>query len=526
MKALLSARAARAWIGVALVGLVVIVLVLVLGLVPRLGAGQDVLDAAKPALVPERVAGDRAGIDFISKYVDLADPLMTVRGGGSDEVATLVRIVKKRTKLRARELADVLHREAPHTEALLRALPLSAAAREIPGLTSYLATTLNLPEEDLAAEVERTFPRLSQTLTALPGVTNGWNDIPGAEGLTRFDGTTPVRTVPDLRTYLSGDLVATVQRDRADVQDVASTGGVGYIPWLLLVVGAGLLAYGGLQAWRAATAPPGRRAWSGVVGAGVVILGLVVVLSYFPRLDAADRVVSDLKPAFMEQRVLGDRAGVDMVHQTVLFGDPIVTRRGGGAAEVPQLVAFVSGKTNRSRDRIRAELRRRVPRLSALLQAVPLSAVADEVPHLVRFLAKRLRMGSDELLALLRKRTPHLAQAILAVRPVTLGWNSIPGTAQLTDFDGTTAVRTMPALDQYLGTEVIPVLETQRENFRDLADPWPPLNDLPPLLVLVGALLVLYGLVMRRVATTTSRPAPGAPRRAIRRRMRRPRASR
>ena len=50
MKALLSTRASRAWLGVALVGLVIVVLVVALGLVPRLAAGQDVIDAAKPAL--------------------------------------------------------------------------------------------------------------------------------------------------------------------------------------------------------------------------------------------------------------------------------------------------------------------------------------------------------------------------------------------------------------------------------------------------------------------------------------------
>jgi hypothetical protein len=526
MKALLSTRASRAWLGVALVGLVVIVLGFALGLIPRLTAGQDVIDAAKPALTDERVAGDRAGIDFISKYVDLADPLMTVRGGGSDEIATLVGLLRKRTKRSAREVAALLHREAPHTEALLRALPLSAAAREIPDLTGYLATTLNLPEEDLAAEVEQSFPKLSQTLTALPIVTSGWNDIPGTEGLTRFDGKTPVSTVPDLRDYLSGDLVATVEKDHDDVQEVASKGGIGYIPWLLLVIGVGVLAYGTLQARRAASAtPPGRREWSVVVAVGVVIVGLVLVLQYFPRLNAADRAISDLQPAFAEQRVQGDRAGSDMIHQAVLLGDPIVTARGGAAAEAPRLVAFVSARTNLSHDKVRAGLLRRAPHIAALLQAIPLSEVAAEVPQLVRFLARTLRIRPDRLVATLRRRTPHLAQAILAVRPVALGWNAVPGTAKLTDFEGTTPVRTMPALDEYFSTDVIPVLETQRENFRDLADPWPPVNALAPLLLVLGVLVTLYGLLMMRVATRRQ-TAARAPRRAILRRMRRRGASR
>ena len=525
MKALLSTRASRAWLGVALVGLVVVVLVVALGLIPRLAAGQDLIDAAKPALTDERVAGDRAGIDFISTYVDLADPLMTVRGGGSSEVETLVGILRRRTKLSSKEVVELLHKEAPHTEALLRALPLSGVAREIPALTDYLATTLNLPEEDVAAEVEQSFPKLSQTLAVLPGVTDGWNDIPGAEGLTRFDGTTPVRTVPDLRDTFSADLVATVERDKDDFQDVAGDGGIGYIPWLLLVVGVAVLAYGLLQARRAANASPGGGAWAGVVAVGVFILALVVIMGYSSRLDGADRVISDLDPAFDAQRVQGYRAGVDMVHQTVLFGDPIVTARGGAEAEAPRLIAFVSGKTNVSRDKVRAALRRRAPRIAALLQAVPLSKVAAEVPHLVGVLAKRMKIRSDDVLAILRERTPRLAQSILAARPVALGWNAIPGTAQLTSFDGTTAVRTMPALDQYFGTDVIPVLETQRQNFRDLADPWPPVNALAPLMLVVGALVTLYGLLMMRVATRPPR-APRAPRPANRRRMLRRGASR
>src|SRR6476661_10646325 len=98
MKGLVSSRASRAWLVVAFLGLVVIVIVLALGLRARLGAGQDLIDAAKPAITDERVAGDRAGIDFISKYVDLADPLMTKRGGGSDEIAALLKVITKKTK--------------------------------------------------------------------------------------------------------------------------------------------------------------------------------------------------------------------------------------------------------------------------------------------------------------------------------------------------------------------------------------------------------------------------------------------
>jgi hypothetical protein len=474
---------------VALVGLVVVVLVLGLRLSSRLGAGQDLIDAAKPALTDERAAGDRAGIDFISAYVDLADPLMTARGGASREIAPLIRLLSRRTKRSAGEVAAALRREAPRTEALLRALPLSGAANEIPAFTRYLATTLHTSEEGLAAELERSFPKLSQTLTALPSVAGGWNDIPGIAGLTRFDGSTPVKTVPQLRDYFSRDLVATVEREKDDFQSVAGSGGIGYIPRLLLVLGVVVLLYGLLQMRRARDAPPGKPSWG-------LIVGLVGILQYVPRLHAADRVISGLEPAFAEQRVQGDRAGTDIVHQTVLFGDPIATKRGGAAAEVPALLSFVRQRTNLKRSEVLGTLGRRAPRLTALLQAIPLSAVAAEVPHLLTYLGRTLKLRRAELLATLRRRTPRLAQSLLSVRPVTIRWNSIPATEALTRFDGTTSVRTLPALDQYFSDDVIPVLESRRASFRDLADPWPPVTVFAPLLLAIGALVLVYGLVM------------------------------
>jgi hypothetical protein len=79
MKGLMSTAAARAWLGVALIGFVVVVLVLVLSLIPRLSSGQEVIDSAAPAFTDERVAGTRAGVNLLSQYVDLADPLLTAR---------------------------------------------------------------------------------------------------------------------------------------------------------------------------------------------------------------------------------------------------------------------------------------------------------------------------------------------------------------------------------------------------------------------------------------------------------------
>jgi hypothetical protein len=500
MKGLLSSRASRAWLVVAFVGLAVIAIVLGLRLGARLGAGQDLIDAARPAITDERVAGDRAGIDFISRYVDLAGPLMTRRGGGSDEIAPLVKLIAKKAKLSDAEAAGALRKEAPHTEALLRALPLSGVTGEIPRLTRYLATKLNTSEEGIAAQLEQSFPRISQTLTALPSVTNGWNDVPGMNAMTRFDGVTVVKTVPQLRTYFSKDLVAAVERNKDDFQAVAGSGGVGYIPTLLLVIGALVFLFAVLQVRRSRDAPPGKPSWGVVVVIGVVIVALVGILQYFPRLNGADRVLADMQPAFAQARVEGDRAGVDMVHQTVLFGDPVATKRGGAAAEVPRLVAFVAARTGTKQADVLKGLRARAPRTTALLQAIPLSAVAAEIPHLLTYLGKKLDLSRAELLAALQKQTPALAQAILAVRPVAIRWNAIPGTDALERFDGT-PVRTMALLDTYFNQDVIPVLETQRAHFGDLRDPWPPLNHFPPLLLGVGGLVLLYGLLGMFFAT-------------------------
>ena len=502
MKGLLSAGAARAWLVVALVGFVIVVLVLALGLGARLRAGQDVLDAAKPALSDERVAGDRAGVDFISKYVDFADPLMTPRGGGRRELTTLVDLVARRAKLSRARVAALLRRSAPHAEALLRALPLSSVTREIPAFTGYLATTLNITDEGLAAELERSFPRLSQALTALPGVTTGWNDIPGIGGLTRFDGDRAVQTVPQLRGYLARDVVATLERDKGDLHDLAGRGGIGLIPTLLLVVGAVLLVFGLLQARRARDAPPGRPSWAFVMAIGALLVVLVFALGYFPRLRGADRAISDLAPAFAAERVAGARAGSDMIHQTVLLGDPIATRRGGAPAEIPELLTFVRQRTSLDRAAVLGALRRRAPHLSALLQAIPLTAAARELPHLLTVLGRRTRLSRPRLIATLRKRTPHLAQSLLALRTVSLRWNQIPGTERLTRFDGVTRVRTMPALDRYLAEDLVPLFERQRQNFRDLADPAPKLAVLAPALLALGVALIVFGLAMTRSLLT------------------------
>jgi hypothetical protein len=54
----------------------------------------------------------------------------------------------------------------------------------------------------------------------------------------------------------------------------------------------------------------------------------------------------------------------------------------------------------------------------------------------------------------------------------------------------------MPALDDYLANDVVRVLENERARFADFAGASPPLGSLPALLIVLGVLLLAYGLWM------------------------------
>ncbi|HEX8157990.1 MAG TPA: hypothetical protein VF526_11450 [Solirubrobacteraceae bacterium] len=504
MKRLKSTAASRAWLPVAFIGFAVIALVLALQLIPRLGAGQSLLDETSPAFTSARVDGTRAGVSFISTYVDFADPLMSTRGGASKEVAKLIALVKRRGRLTTARARRALKRTAPHMQALLRALPLSGASADVPRLTQFLAATLVTTPDVVQTTLVQRYPQLAQSLASLRNMTSGWYQVPGVDGrLTRFDGT-PVTTTPQLRDYYRDDLVPLIVKDERKFQDLAGAGGIGYIPYLLIVVGLVVLAYGIFQARAATTAAPGRRAWGGVVALGALILAIVGAFAYFPRLDGANDLIEDSKPAFAQARVDGAVAGADFVHQTVLFGDPIATTRGGAAAQFRALLRSVAQQSPLTVSQVRRAVRRVAPRLAGLIEAIPMSKIADEVPRLMAYLSKRLSLRGDSLTAALKRSVPGLAQSIQAVEPVAAGWNAIPGAAKLTRLDGLTPASTMPRLDDYVRQDLLRVVSDQRNNFDRLAGSWPPVNVLPPLLAIVGALLALYGLAMMRLARKRS----------------------
>lgn len=491
----MSTAASRAWLGVALVGVLVVALVVALSLVPRLGSGQRVIDAAKPGFTDERVTGTTAGVDLLSGYVDFVGPLLTARGGGNTEVRSLVRLIRRELGLSSAQARKILRREAPHTEALMRALPLSGVADEIPRLTSYLATTLNMSEDELAAILEQRFPRIAQVLTTLPNVTDAWYDVPGIEGLTRLSGDRPVRTLPGLRRYLRDDVVALTVERKEDFQSLAGRGGVGYLPYLLALIGVALFAYGILQARRAAVTAPGRLSWGIVVGVGVFLVVLVVGGQLSPRLGGGQELVDDYEPVFAQERVRGVTTAYDSVHEAIELGDPIMTTRGGAVRETPGLYRFIADRTGRRAGDVRRTLSRRVPRTIALLDALPLATVGNEAPELVAYLARAFRIPRARLISRLRQRTPGLARVLLAAPTVTDGWNAMPGTADMTRFDGVTPVRTMPAFDEYLSQDLLPVFVEEREHFESLTGE-PPLDKLAPGLLICGLFVTLYGVTM------------------------------
>ncbi|MBA3748805.1 MAG: hypothetical protein H0W96_15135 [Solirubrobacterales bacterium] len=502
MRGLVSTAASRAWLGVALAGVLLVALVIGLGMLPRLGAGQEVIDAAKPAMTDAAVAGELAATKLLAQYVDLADPLATRRGGGDKEFEKLVALISRRTGASRRRARAVLKREAPHTESLLRALPFSGVVDERARLTRFLSRTMNVDEETLQDDIARNFPRLFQTLSELPNVTSGWYDVPGIEGMTRFDGSTRVQSMPGVGDYLRDDLVKTAAEQKDRFGYLAGWGGIGSIPILLLVIGVVAAGFGLLQARRATEYPPGRLAWRIVIAIGVLLIVLVAALQYFPRLDGADKMITKLEPAFEQPRVEGLRAGTDLVVQAVRFGDPIATEQGGAADEYPKLLTYVAERSGLNRRQVRRRLQRAAPRTTALLHAIPLSAVAAEVPHLTAILSRKLGTRGDRLIATLRKRTPGLAQAILVVGPVTSGWNEIPGTGELERFDGVTPVRSLPAFADYLDRDVVAVFEGQRDHFEALADGWPPLVAFPGIVLGFGVLIVIYGVTMSFYVTS------------------------
>jgi hypothetical protein len=504
-----SRSAVLQWVVVLVVGVFVVAVVLGLNLIPRLNDGQKVLNAARPAFASDRLTGTRAGINIISKDVDTADPIMNPQGGAAAEVPKLVAFVSQKTGLSQAQVLAALQKNFPHTTALLQTIPLSSVTAELPGLLAFLEKTLHVSQAQLIAALKTSFPALAQAITNLPTVTTGWDQIPNINGLTRFDGT-PVQTVPQLRTYFSSDLIPVLETQQSNFKSLDGTTSVDWIAPLLLIVGLVVIVFAVVMIWLNLRGRASRGlAVAGasvvlVVGVGVVVL--VLGISLIPRTGNGQKLLDALRPANDAARVQDDRAGIAMVSAIVDTEDPIMTSKGGAAAEVPKLIAFVSQKTGLSQAQVVAALQKNFPHTTALLETIPLSSVTAELPGLLAFLEKTLHVSQAQLLAALKTSFPALAQAITNLPAVTSGWDNVQGIDGATRFDGT-PVKTVPDVRTYFSSDLIPVLETQRGNYEKLVSS-SNINFIGPLVLIVGIIVILYGLLMLFLALRLE-PAPG-----------------
>jgi uncharacterized protein YidB (DUF937 family) len=489
------------WVVVLVVGVVVVTIVLGLNLIPRLNDGQKVLDSARPAFAPDRVAGARAGIDFISTNVDMADPIATAEGGGAAEVPKLIAFVSKQTGLSQDEVLAALQKNFPHTTALLQAIPLSAVTAELPKLVAFLQTTLKLSQAEVLAALKANFPGLAQSIVNLPTLTSGWNDIKGIDGMTRFDGS-PVKTVPDLRTYFSADLVPVLEQQQGNFDSLDGSTSVNWIAPLLLIVGLVVIVFAGVMIALNLRGPVSRGvATAGaavvlIVGVGVVVL--VLAISLIPRTSDGQKLLDALRPAADATRVQGDRAGITMVTAIANTEDPIMTAQGGGAAEVPKLVAFVAQKTGLSNEEVVAALQKNFPHTTALLLAIPLSSVTAELPGLFKFLETSLKVTEPQLVAALKANFPRLTQSIVNLPTVTGGWDQVQKIGGATRFGGT-PMKSMPDVSTYFSLDVIPVLETQRGHYDKLVST-SKIDFIGALVLIIGIIVIAYGLLMLLLA--------------------------
>ncbi|MBI4172330.1 MAG: hypothetical protein HY511_06190 [Actinobacteria bacterium] len=109
-----------------------------------------------------------------------------------------------------------------------------------------------MSHDELLAALQANFQALTQEVINLPTVTGGWNEVQNIDGATRFDGT-PVKTVPDVRTYFSSDVIPVLETRRENYENLVSTSNIDFIGPLVLIVGIIVIIYGLLMlllAWR------------------------------------------------------------------------------------------------------------------------------------------------------------------------------------------------------------------------------------------------------------------------------------
>jgi uncharacterized membrane protein len=317
----------------------------------------------------------------------------------------------------------------------------------------------------------------------------------------RFDGVTEVNSVPEIRGLFEDDVVTGVETVASDFRGLDEPAPeVGLIALILTVIGVIVVLFGLVMMGLTRTNAYGSQVhifgWSVVTLVGILVAGGVLVLGLFPRLDGGQRVLDGLRPAFVEERVAGMEAGVTIVSNIAAMADPIVDVEGGAAGEVGALVGLVAGATGLAPEDVLVAVETNFPHVYHLLLALPLDAVSAEIPGLLTFVSKNSDVGDENaVLGAIAATTPRLAQAITNLLVVTGGFREIPGIAPLTRFDGS-PVRSIPELTDYFNDDVVAGVRAVAADYRTLDTTAPPVDMFPPLLLVVGILVIIYGGAM------------------------------
>ncbi|TQR84357.1 hypothetical protein D8S82_22530 [Mycobacterium hodleri] len=480
-----------------LVGVIVIILVVSWQLFARLGAAQSMVDDLSPAFTVDRVDGARGGIDMVSAATDTGDPMMHPDGAAA-EVPKLVDFIAVRTGSSPEAAQRLLAQGFPAINGFLTSLPLPEVSAELPKLVHYLSTVLEQTPAQTDQMLQTDYPKIWQVYQNLPKLTAGWDAIPGTEHLTRFDGT-PVRTMPQLRTYLSQEVVAPVERQQTDFRPLGIRGGVGFLAPLLLALGSAVIAFGTtmmIKTRRGVSTGPLRFAWAFVSVIGVVVIGLVLALNLFPRLIGGQALLDDTRPVFALDRIQGDHAGVEFISIFVDALGPAVLPDGGVTQEYPALLNHVAQHVGIPLQDVRDLVHLDFPHAARLLDGVPFSASTADATKLIYVLASTSHVTPEQVLQDMKAQLPQTYQLITSLKTVTDGWTEVPGTVKLTHFDGTPS-RSVPLIRDYFRNDVIPGLERQQANFVIIDTNWPQLIIFAPLLCALGAAVFAYGFLIR-----------------------------
>jgi hypothetical protein len=504
-----------AWGGVTLVGVIVIILVVWWQLFPRLTAAQSLVDDLNPAFTVDRVIGARGGVEMVSAATDTTAVMMQPDGAAA-EVPKLIDFIAQRTGSSSADASKMLRNDFPAINGFLTSLPLPEVSAELPKLVHYLGAVLFMTPDQADNMLRTDYPKLYQVIVNLPKLTAGWDAVPGTEHLTRFNGAT-VRSMPQLRTYLSQEVVGPVERQQGNFRPLGVRGGVGFLAPLLFGLGAVVIIFGTTMLVMTRQGVPQRNplrlAWVIVSVAGLAVVGLVLALNLFPRLIGGQTLLDDTRPVFALDRVQGDRAGIEFISVFVDALGPAVLPDGGATDEYPALLDRVAKKVGIPTREVRDLVELDFPHTARLLDGVPFSASTSDASKLVDYLASASHVTTNEMRQTLRADFPQTYQLISNLKIVTDGWAHVPGADNLTHFDGTRS-RSVPLIRDYFRNDVIPALERQQKNFVIVDTNWPQLTVFAPLLTALGAAVVAYGFLIRSLTKKQlqrQRDSPGPP---------------